>query len=97
MDKFILKNICIEVSPYVCVPCDKEMQKGTDIMHSYRAALLACTLAGSLVKKTACQGFCWFWDFLGPFFDESSFVLNQLVIGKNPQANSWEKIFKIKK
>jgi len=49
------------------------------------------------VKKTACQGFCWFWDFLGPFFDESSFVLNQLVIGKKPQANSWEKIFKIKK
>ena len=35
-------------------------------------------------------GFSW------AIFDESSFVLNQLVIGKNPQANPWEKILKIK-
>jgi hypothetical protein len=35
-------------------------------------------------------GFSW------AIFDESSFLLNQLVIGKNPQANPWGKNLKIK-
>jgi hypothetical protein len=48
------------------------------------------------VKKNGLPRFLLVLGFSWAIFDESSFVLNQLVIGKNPQANPWEKFFKKK-
>ncbi len=71
----------------ICVPCDKEMQKGTDMMHSSQGGAPCVHIGWVAREKNGLPRFLLVLGFSWAIFDESSFVLNQLVIGKNPQAN----------